>query len=143
MNRKPDNLEERLQALPVRTVPDAWRQEILEAARESACPHQPVTESRSTPWWRVWLWPCPQAWAAVAAVWCVILALDLGVVRAERKQASQSAPPPVPAPVWMAFDEQRRLLADLDLPHSPRVRPPPSLIIPRPRSCRQLETVMA
>lgn len=34
MNLKPDNLEERLQALPVRPVPDAWRQEILEAARE-------------------------------------------------------------------------------------------------------------
>jgi len=145
---KPDNLEERLQNLPTRGVPDAWRDEILAAARVAAPVRQVATGNRATsagltPWWRVWLWPCPEAWAGVAAAWCMILGLHLVVGRSERSLASQSAPPPVPAQVWMAFGEQRRLLAELDLSPHASVRPPPSLVIPRPRSCRQPGTFMA
>jgi hypothetical protein len=142
MKMEPDNLEERLQSLPIRTVPGAWRQEILGAARETAGPRQPVSEVRPAPWWRIWLWPCPGAWAGVAAVWCVILALNLGVGRSERSVVDRSAPPPVPAQVRVAFDEQRRLLADLDLPTCSTLRLPPA-VIPRPRSCRRPEQFVA
>jgi len=31
------------------------------------------------PWWRQWLWPCPKAWAGLAAAWVLILVMNLAM----------------------------------------------------------------
>lgn len=137
MNMKPDNLEQRLQDLPIRSVPPAWRQGILGAVREAARNDDSVADAGPMPWWRVWLWPCPQAWAGIAAVWCAVIVLNLGSAEPERNLTAQQAIVPAPAQVQMALDEQRRLLAELDLFTSPKPASPPFVL--RPRSGRRPE----
>jgi hypothetical protein len=72
-----DPFEQQLRRQPLRTVPEAWRDEILATARlacartaDSAAPVAPAE-----PWWRAWLWPHPAAWAALAGVWAVVIGL--------------------------------------------------------------------
>jgi len=65
-------------------------------------------------WWRTWLWPSPQFYAGVAAVWVCIVALNLltgdlaEVVRRSAPQQSQQSPEPA-----RAFAQQRQELAEL------------------------------
>lgn len=62
-----NDLERQLSEQPLRTPPPHWRVEILAAAAKITAPD----------WtWRDWMWPSPKAWAALAAVWVVVLALD-------------------------------------------------------------------
>ncbi len=133
---KPDHLEERIRDLPERGLPEAWREEILRAAR-SAIPHPSrASEVSSAPWWRAWLWPCPAAWAGVAAAWCLILALHLATARTAESSVSQNAPPPVPLLAWIAFRDQDRLLPDSPAPRNLAPRPPPPAVLPQPHSRR-------
>jgi hypothetical protein len=55
------DFEKRLQEQPMREIPGHWRARLVAAA--------PVPPA----WWRQWLWPCPQAWAGLAAAWVLIL----------------------------------------------------------------------
>ena len=50
---------------------DAIRARVV---AEIARPPAPETMS-----WRQWLWPCPRAWAGLAAAWLVILGMNLAV----------------------------------------------------------------
>jgi hypothetical protein len=133
----PDNLEQRLRDLPVRSVPGAWREDILRAAHQAAHPREESAKARLAPGWRVWFWPCPEAWAGLAAAWCVILLLHLGSGQTENEHTRYAARPPMPASLWLALDKEHRLLADLNLARSTPSRPPP--IVPRPRSDRRAE----
>jgi hypothetical protein len=65
-----DDFEARLGRQPLRPVPPAWRDAILDSSRPSTLNPQPSTS------WRSWLWPSPVAWAGLAATWVVILALN-------------------------------------------------------------------
>ncbi|PYK58897.1 MAG: hypothetical protein DME21_14645, partial [Verrucomicrobia bacterium] len=69
---RPEDFEKQLQRQPLRKIPAEWRGEILDAARRA---HEPQP-SQPASWWRALLWPCPQAWAGLAAVWVLILALN-------------------------------------------------------------------
>jgi hypothetical protein len=140
MNTNP--LEQRIRDLPEHALPDKWREEILRAAESAAGSSAPVCTVNAAPWWRAWLWPCPQAWAGVAAAWCVILVLNLGAARTEGKLAGHDAPPPVPMQVWAAFAAQRDLRTDLELPPDPLPKSAPPAIAPPPRSSRSRETFM-
>jgi len=60
------DFENQLQRQPMRAVPPHWRMRILAASAEPA----PAG-------WRQWFWPCPQAWAALAAVWVLILGINV------------------------------------------------------------------
>jgi hypothetical protein len=60
------DFENQLQRQPMRAVPPHWRKRILAASAEPA----PAG-------WRQWFWPCPQAWAALAAVWVLILGINV------------------------------------------------------------------
>jgi len=93
--------EKRLQGQPMREIPADWRARILEAASPSEvgmarrAVHRGLSPERSPrrgdptfakpavadalPWWRQWLWPCPQAWAGLAAAWVVILVMNLAM----------------------------------------------------------------
>jgi hypothetical protein len=133
----PNKFEHRLQRQPLRKIPAEWRGEILDAARRA---QQPSTFSpQPASWWRELLWPCPQAWAGLAAVWVLILALN-SVTREPTPAARFQNPTRVPE-VLIALREHRRLLAELT--GSPTAAEQPKPFEPRPRSERSQRIVAA
>ncbi len=67
-----DNFEQLLKGQSLREVPPEWRAEILASASVEA--RQPATCPTG---WRGWLWPSPYAWGGLAAVWLVIIGLNV------------------------------------------------------------------
>jgi hypothetical protein len=131
---KPDEFEQQLQRQPLRTPPEEWRREILEAANAAARARTPAFSPPCELWWREWLWPSPRAWAGLAAAWVIILALN--TTRLATPVGVASVSPPPSREMIMALSAQRRELAELlgDAQEtSPARKPAP----PRPRSERQ------
>jgi hypothetical protein len=140
MNDETEQFERRLSRQPLRQVPGEWRAEILAAARGT----QPVPRaSRLTP--RAWLvtinqqlatllWPHPKAWAGLAAVWILILAVNFSTREAVPKLAAKSAPPS--PEVMVELKQQQRLVAELvstyEAPDTDRRK----TFLPRPSSQR-------
>lgn len=131
----PDEFEQQLQSQPLRSAPSEWRAEILEAAHAARTAHESrvTRQATSVPSWRNWLWPCPQAWAALAAVWMILVVVHLAGPPAPPSVAIQSPSPEK----RMAVAAQRRELARLlDVPADSAPAPKPT--IPGPRSERTL-----
>ena len=74
-----DDFERQLRAQPIRPLPPAWRGEILPQGNKV----------HSMVWLRELLWPDPVAWAALAAIWLVILGANLIEPPAVRVQAAE------------------------------------------------------
>lgn len=131
-----DDFEQQLRRRPIRPLPPEWRDEILDAAVAAgqsgiANPASRIADYPSrVPWWRELLWPCPQAWAGLAAVWVVILALNASSSDGPPVLAAKPQPPP--PEIRVALREQRRLLAELIGPAPVQVEPPEKTL-PRPR----------
>lgn len=128
----PDPFEQRLARQPLRPVPTAWRDEILSPSpAPSPISHLSTFNSQL----REWLWPCPQAWAALAAVWVLLLALNFSTRdHSAPNTASENALSVMP----YAWREQQKLLAELfppepAAPPRPRVQPQPAFPV-APRS---------
>ncbi len=109
---KPDDFESQLQRQPLRGLPAEWRTEILSAAQEAVAQAEPVKPAVPVSWWRELLWPCPQAWAGLAAVWVVIFGLNWANNRPAEGQTLVARRELTPEE-RMAFIEQQRLLATL------------------------------
>jgi hypothetical protein len=144
-----DDFEKQLQRQPLRQMPGEWRDEILSTAQQASSPqpasrvthhasrithHLPPSPSLlSTIHHQLstLLWPHPTAWAGLAAVWVVILGINLTTRDASTVVAKHAAP--VSPQVFMAFQEQERLLSELIGPReSPAAeRPKPGLARPR------------
>jgi hypothetical protein len=128
---KPDKFEQRLQRQTLRQVPAGWRGEILASASDAMANNQ---AARATPpsFLSTILWPHPKAWAGLAAVWIVILAVNFSMRDPTPVVAEKSAPPS--PEVIGEMKQQRRLLAELigprDAPEADRSKP----LVPRPRS---------
>lgn len=130
--------EHRLQRQPLRPVPSAWRAEILSAAERAAGSSH---VSRLTPHascWRELFWPHPQAWAALAVVWVVILAVNLtaaGDVPAVQARHAESPS----RELREMLRQQRQMLAELggatEKLEGRQARP----VTPQPRSQRHEE----
>ena len=148
----PEDFEKRLQRQPLRQVPVDWREQILSAAREATsaqavpCPApraHGLPDFLSTIYSQLstLLWPHPIAWAGLAAVWMVILGVNLTTHDAEVRIARRATSPS--PQVFMAFQEQQRLLAELigprEIPAAERPKPVP----PRPRSERRKDLMVA
>ncbi len=131
---KPDEFEQQLQRQPLRSPPEEWRREILEAANAAARARSPAFSPPGEPWWREWLWPSPQAWSGLAAAWVIILALNTARPGTPAEIANGSPPPS--REMIMALYEQRRELSEL-LDNAQETAPARKPAPPRPRSERQ------
>ena len=127
-----NEFEKQLANQPLKSVPAEWRAQILNEAKA----HMPraVSESDARPlsWLRELLWPCPQAWGALAAVWVVIAVFKFvtpGAAVANDVQIARSKAISVP--------EQRRELANLlgvtpdKSNRSPADRPRSARVVPQ------------
>ena len=119
---KPDDFESQLQRQTPKPLPPEWRTEILQAARQAAA--QP---SRTAAGWSIWLWPCPQAWAGLAAVWLAILTLNLAAGWKPFRELARE-PSGRMELNWLALLEQQRRLTQLLDPSAP----PPIAAPPKP-----------
>jgi hypothetical protein len=147
-----DDFEKRLERQPLRQMPGEWREEILSAARQASLPeHAPRATQHALPsrsllstlyhQLSTLLWPHPVAWAGLAAVWLVILGINLTTRDASTLVAKHAAP--VSPQVFMAFQEQERLLSELIGPRETPVAERPKPRLPRPRSEGRRALVMA
>ena len=147
-----DDFENRLRQQPLRQLPGEWRAEILSAAREASqaehaprtthhVPRRPSLLSTLHHQLSTLLWPHPVAWAGLAAVWLVILGINL-TTRDTPTLTAKHAPPIAPQ-FFMAFQEQERLLAELIGPRDTPVAERPKQALPRPRSERRRELLIA
>ena len=109
---KPDDFESQLQRQPLHGLPAEWRTEILSAAQEAAAQAEPARPTAPSSWWRELLWPCPQAWAGLAAVWVVILGLNW-ITSDGEPRAKMEARREITLEERMAFIEQQKLLVHL------------------------------
>jgi hypothetical protein len=123
---KPDDFEKQLQRQPLRPVPTEWRAEILRSA-QAASPHVSRLTPHAVAWWHEWLWPSPQAWAGLAAVWMILLGLNAMAPGGSGDVAKRS--PSHSAETETTLAAQRRELArllDNNFPEpAPAPKPPP------------------
>jgi hypothetical protein len=147
-----DDFEQRVQRQPLRQIPGEWRAEILSAARQaSQAEHAPRTTDHAPPrrsllstlhyQLSTLLWPHPTAWAGLAAAWLVIAGLNLTTREASPRLARRAEP--LSPQVFMAFQEQARLLTELIGPCEAPVAERPKPAVPRPRSERRRALLMA
>lgn len=131
-----DDFEQKLQRQPLRQIPGGWRGEILATAgrkseakgreREWFWPSSLVTRLSTI------LWPSPVAWAGLAAVWILILAVDFSMRDPAPVMAEKSAPSS--PEVIVELKQQQRLLAELMGPRDSSDTDRPKKSGPRPRS---------
>jgi hypothetical protein len=117
---------------------DAIRAQVL--AAESG---DPIGNRQSAigNFWRSLLWPHPKAWAGLAAVWVVIIGVNLSL-REPAPVVAQRTAPPAPQ-IMAALQEQKRMLAELTDSTPPAEAVPPKDFKPRPRSQARRETMSA
>lgn len=140
-----DDFEKRLQRVTPHEIPAAWREEILTAAQQAKAPHHPppATRPRLLAWFiqQLTTLPRPQcaAWGGLAAVWLVILALNLAARDNSATSQTQNFTSPSPQAL-AAWRQQRRELAGLTDPTPARpIVTTPKQSLPQPRSNRRDE----
>ena len=135
MTEETEQFERRLSELPLRRIPAEWRQEILVAADVNRRSNREFTFAATIMLWlRRILWPSPVAWAGLAAIWILILAVDFSVDDKTPVIAEKTAPP---SPAVIAqLQQQQRLLAELMGPRESSDADRSKLLAPRPRSER-------
>ena len=137
MNRD-DQFEKRLQRQPLRAIPTAWREKILSAAEGAAASGDSSPANSPSTWWRELFWPCPRAWAGLAAAWLVILGASFAARDPSPASEARRVPPPSPQ-LRQLLKQQEQLLAELvgppESPEAHRFKP----AAPQPRSQRREE----
>jgi hypothetical protein len=140
MNDETGQFEQRLSRRPLRQIPAGWRTEILTAAREASalCPASPVAHHGWLTTFNRQLatifWPHPKAWAGLAVVWGLILAMNVSLREPSPRLAEISAPP---SPEMMVeLRKQQLLLAELIGPREPCDAERSRNVAPRPRGVR-------
>jgi len=133
-----DDFEQKLQRQTLRQIPAEWRAEILATAGRKS-----KAEGRKQEWFRpsslvprlsTILWPHPTAWAGLAAVWILILAVNLSI-RDKSPGVAEKSTPPSPE-VIVELKQQQRLLAELMGAHDTRDADRSRPSVPSPRSER-------
>ena|SRR5438876_797812 len=128
-----ENFERQLQQQPFRSIPPIWREQVLKSTEAAALAQHASEHLQTSGWLRELIWPCPQAWAAIATVWLIILGLhSFAGPNTPSSPAPLTAAPPTPE-LRAVFAEQRRLLAEL-LTETESILPMPPEPVERPRS---------
>ena len=134
-----DQFKEKLARQHLRPIPPAWRAKILTTARAAASPCTVSPPGRPSQLAIVrsvmagWLWPHPRAWAGLAAVWLLVLGLDLAGREPSRLEVA-GLEPAASAQVTVLLNEQKRLLAELIGPKEGPLVNPAGPTRPKPRS---------
>jgi hypothetical protein len=132
-----NEFEQKLSRQPLKKIPGEWRADIL-SATESAVGSTKQGEDRlaASPisWWRELFWPHPKAWAGLAAVWVLILAVNFSV-RDKTPMVAEKAAPPSPE-VIAELRQQKLLFAELIGSTETRVADRQKFFLPKPRSER-------
>jgi hypothetical protein len=140
-----DQFEKRLQGQSQRPVPPAWREGILSAARE-ATSRDPSPKgsllSRLNSMLSTVFWPHPKAWAGLAAIWVLILGLNLATREPSQPEVARQAAPPSPQMREM-LQQQEQLFAELVGPIERLETRRPKPVAPQPRSQRREDFVKA
>lgn len=135
-----DDFERRLQSHPPRKLPASWRAEILVAAKAAAAHRLPAASAPVISRLRALLWPAPRAWAGLAAVWLVVLTLNLSSHEPARPDSSNRVVP-ASAESREMLREQGELLVELVGPRS--IAEAAKAPVSQPRSQRRQEKAMA
>ncbi len=124
-----EEFEKEIQQRRFRDPPAEWRASILNTARTTSPDKKPVQLECHPPrsWWRELFWPCPEAWAGLAAIWVCILALNAATQPETESRKSSEADRRA---TLIALAERRRELAALLDLQPPRPVEP----LPKPRS---------
>jgi hypothetical protein len=120
---------------PGQTFQGRW-ENAIRSANESKPVRSPANEFDLPKFWREWLRPFRYAWAGMTALWLVMVSMNFGLSRSQSgTMTAQSAPT---ATMLQAFEEQRRVLAELvPAAQDPVAVAPPHHNDSRPRSARQ------
>jgi hypothetical protein len=135
-----DEFEKKLRQQSLRPIPQEWREGILRTAR-TAAPRLSLADPPAS-WFSKLLWPCPQAWATLAAAWVAIIVLNYSTRDTSSAIAVSQATPPPPQLVEAAR-EQRLEMARLLEPSDVGVADRPKTSPARPRSDRRAEILNA
>ena len=124
-----NEFEKQLVNRPLKSVPAEWQAQILKEAR--AASGAPVPSALPLSWLRELLWPNPQAWGALAAIWIAMAAFQFMTPGTPPAGGGAIAKNPVPS-----ITEQRRELARLLEAASGKQDQPPA---DRPRGARPVD----
>lgn len=135
-----DDFENHLAKIPLKSPPNDWRDQILGP--------NPAATKTEIPWWRELLWPCPQAWAGMAALWVVMFAMNWEGISSPRKSTATATIDPSPSPSPSPYSPARiaeLLEEEFPFPEDATAEPPAIRKSPadRPRSCRPIQTAFA
>ncbi len=134
-----ESFEKKLQLQTPRRIPPEWREGILSSVRANAAD---FPRSRSGWSWsvaleclHVLLWPCPRAWAVLAAVWLVILGFQFS---ARDNSSADGIHPLAASAAALALKEREQVLTELLREAEPLpAQSLPSLAVPPPRTERR------
>jgi len=120
---------------------DAIRNNVVREGRRAAVPEFRVAGTATLPMsiWRELIFPCRRIWAGLAAVWIVILAVNLSM-RDHSPAVAMKSPPT--SEMIMAWRQQQQLLTELIGPNETRAAAPPKPFAPQPRSEGRLEILI-
>ncbi len=139
MTNNMDEFEKQLSRQPLREVPAEWRAEILSAAAAAtpvAVP-RPFFLSTLNAQLSTVLWPCPQAWAGLAAIWMVIFAVNFSM-RDQKPAEAEKSPPPSPQ-ILAELKQQRQMLVEM-IGQTTDAEPPKMMPLPRSQRMEFLTT---
>lgn len=128
-----DDFEHLLADARLNAPPAAWRSEIVGQALRND-----VTDRQCPAWWREWLWPCPQAWAGMAALWLIMGGMQFGSGGSKHREAGASQASRSMSTIAVLMNEE---LLWNEVTELPPTQPTPVLqeksSTPRPRSRRR------
>jgi hypothetical protein len=126
-----NEFEKQLANQPLKSVPPEWRAQILNEARARVPREVPASSAQPLSWLRELLWPNPQAWGALAAVWIVIAVFKFTTPGAPTSSVVEIAKSQV-----ISLAEHRRELSRLLEATTDETDQPP---VERPRGARPVD----